>query len=83
MLRFIRQKETSQIAVVTGSRRNKRGCSKQYNIEASRNFRNKKRECLKDNIIELATNGKNKDIRDLYRGINRCKRGFQPIGNLG
>jgi hypothetical protein len=39
--------------------------------EASRYFRNKKRECLKDKNNELVTNSKNKNIRDLYKGINR------------
>jgi hypothetical protein len=24
-------------------------------------------------------NSKNKNIRDLYRGINECKRGYQPV----
>jgi hypothetical protein len=50
--------------------------------EASRHFRNKKREYLKDKINELATNSKNKNIRDLYRGINEFKRGYQPRNNL-
>jgi uncharacterized protein YaaR (DUF327 family) len=50
--------------------------------EASRHFRNKKREYLKDKINELATNSKNKNIRDLYRGINIFKRGYQPRNNL-
>jgi hypothetical protein len=48
--------------------------------EASRYFRDKKREYLKDN--ELATNSKNKNIRDLYRGINEFKRGYQQRNNL-
>jgi hypothetical protein len=42
----------------------------------------KKREYLKDKINELATNSKNKYIRDLYRGINESKRGYQPRNNL-
>jgi CRISPR/Cas system-associated protein Csx1 len=50
--------------------------------EASRHFRNKKREYLKDKINELATNSKNKNIRDLYKGINKFKRGYQPRNNL-
>jgi hypothetical protein len=50
--------------------------------EASRHFRNRKREYLKDKISKLATNGKNKNIRDLYRGINEFKRGYQPRSNL-
>jgi hypothetical protein len=45
--------------------------------EASRHFRNKKREYLKDKINELESNSKNK-IRDLYRGINEFKKGYQP-----
>jgi hypothetical protein len=31
---------------------------------------------------ELATNSKNKNIRDLYRGINEFKRGYQPRNSL-
>jgi hypothetical protein len=38
--------------------------------EASRHFRNKK-DYLKDKINELATDSKNKNIRDLYRIINK------------
>jgi hypothetical protein len=50
--------------------------------EASRHFRNKKREYLKDNINELESNSKNKNIRDMYRGINEFKKGYQPRTNL-
>ncbi|PNF34812.1 hypothetical protein B7P43_G03788 [Cryptotermes secundus] len=48
----------------------------------SRDFRNKKREYLKDKIDQLAMNSKNKNIRDLYRGINDFKRGYQTSSNL-
>jgi hypothetical protein len=50
--------------------------------EASRYFRNKRRGYLKDKINELATDSNNKNIRDLYRGINEFKRGYQPRNNL-
>jgi hypothetical protein len=50
--------------------------------EASRHFRNKEREYLQDKINELATNSKNKSIRDLYKGINEFKRGYQLRNNL-
>jgi hypothetical protein len=50
--------------------------------ETSRNFRNKKREYLKGKIDELAVNSKNKNIRDLYRGINYFKKGYQPRSNF-
>jgi hypothetical protein len=33
----------------------------------------KKVEYMKDKIDELAINSKNKNIRDLYRGINKFK----------
>jgi hypothetical protein len=50
--------------------------------EASRHFRNKKRHYLKDKINELESDSKNKNIRDLYRGINKFKKGYQPGANL-
>jgi hypothetical protein len=46
--------------------------------EDSRHLRNKKRDYVKDKINELETNGRNKNIRDLYRGINEFKMGYQP-----
>jgi hypothetical protein len=45
--------------------------------EASRHFRNKKRKYLKDKSNELATNSKNRNFRDLSRGINGFKKGYQ------
>jgi hypothetical protein len=50
--------------------------------EASRYFRNKKKEYLKDKINELATGSKHMIIRDLCRGINDLRRGYQPRSNL-
>jgi hypothetical protein len=50
--------------------------------EASTHFRNKKREYLKDKINELESNSKNKNIRDMCRGINDFKKGYQPRTNL-
>jgi hypothetical protein len=49
--------------------------------EACRYFRINKTEYLKDKTNELTTNSKNKNIRDLYRGINEFKRGYQPRYN--
>jgi len=45
--------------------------------EASSHLRNKKKEYLKAKIEELETNSKIKNIRDLYRGINDFKKGYQ------
>jgi hypothetical protein len=49
----------------------------------SRHFRNKKRGYVKDIIKELESNSENKNFRDLYRGINEFKKGYQPRSNLG
>jgi hypothetical protein len=46
--------------------------------ETSRTFWNKKREYLKGKSNKLETNNKNRNIRDLYRGINKFKKGYQP-----
>jgi lantibiotic modifying enzyme len=50
--------------------------------ETNRTCRNKKREHWKDKINELETNNKNKNIRDLYRGINEFKKGYQARINI-
>jgi hypothetical protein len=33
-------------------------------------------------LRKMYTNSKNKNIRVLYRGINKFKRGYQPRSNL-
>jgi hypothetical protein len=50
--------------------------------ETSKIFRKKKREYLKGKINELEINNKNKNIRDLYRGINEVKEGYQHRINI-
>jgi hypothetical protein len=50
--------------------------------ETRRTFVNKKWEYLKGKINELETNNKNKNIRHLYRGINKSKKGYQPRINI-
>ena len=37
-----------------------------------------KKEYLKAKINELEANSKIKNIRDLYRGINKFKKGYKP-----
>jgi len=46
--------------------------------DARRHFRNKKKAYLKGKIEELETHSKINNIRDLYRGINDVKKGYQP-----
>jgi len=50
--------------------------------EIIRHFRNKKKECLRAKIGELEANSKINNIRDLYRGINDFKKGYQPRCNI-
>ena len=45
---------------------------------ASRHFRNKKKAYLKAKFGEPETNSKVNHVRDLYRGINDFKKGYQP-----
>ena len=44
--------------------------------------RNKKKAYLKAKIEEPETNSKIKNIRDLYRGIDDFKKGYQPRTNI-
>jgi len=46
--------------------------------DAGRRFRNKNKAYLKAKIEELETNSKISNVRDLYRGINDIKKGYQP-----
>ena len=50
--------------------------------EVSRHFRDKKKTYLRAKIEELETNSKIQNIRDLYRGINYFKKGYQPRCNI-
>jgi len=50
--------------------------------EASRHFGNKRKEYLKGKIDEHKTNSKIKNIRDLFRGNNNLKKGYQPRTNI-
>jgi len=50
--------------------------------DVSRHFRNKKKAYLRAKIEELETNSKTKNVRDLYRGINDFKKGYQPRCNI-
>jgi hypothetical protein len=49
--------------------------------DVSRCFRSKK-EYLKSKINEHENNSKTKNMRDLYRGINDFKKGYQPKTNI-
>jgi hypothetical protein len=61
---------------IIGDNLNNVGC------EASRYFRNEKREYLKYKINEFAKNIEKKNTKDLYRGINKFRKSYQPSNNL-
>jgi hypothetical protein len=50
--------------------------------EAIRHFRNKKKEYLKLKLTNLKLRVKLKNVRDLYRGNNDFKKGYQPGNNI-
>jgi len=50
--------------------------------EVRRHFRDKKKAYLRAKIEELETNSMIQNIRDLYRGINDFKKGYQPRYNI-
>jgi hypothetical protein len=50
--------------------------------ETSRTFSNKTKEYLKEEFNESETDRKNRNVRDLHRGINEFKKGYQPKTNL-
>jgi len=50
--------------------------------DVNRHFRNKKKEYLRAKIEELEANSNIHNIRDLYRGINDFKKGYQPRCNI-
>jgi hypothetical protein len=50
--------------------------------DASRHLRNRKKAYMKAKIEELEIKSKIKNVRDLYRGINDFKKGYQPRTNI-
>ena len=50
--------------------------------EVRRHFREKKKAYVRDKIEELEINSNIQNVRDLYRGINDFKKGYQPRCNI-
>ena len=70
-LQWIQDPRQSNVHILNNERR-----------EVRRHFRNKKKAHLRYKIEELETNSKIQNIRDLYRGINYFKKGYQPRCNI-
>ena len=65
----------------TGSKTNNVDILNNVRREVSRHFRDKKEAYLRTKIEELEINSKIKNIRDLYRGNNDFKKGYQSRCN--
>ena len=46
--------------------------------DTCRLFRKKKRDYMKAKVSKLEESSKNKNIREIYKGINEFKKGYQP-----
>jgi hypothetical protein len=51
-------------------------------VKAVEHLGKRKKGYLKGKINELEANNENKNIRDLYRGINAFRKGYQPRINI-
>ena len=75
---FLNQRKQAKIQWIQDPSRNNVDNLNNIRHDASRHFRNKKKAYLKVKIEELETNSKINNVRDLYRGINDFKKGYQP-----
>jgi len=81
-LGFLYQRKQDKMQWIQDPSQSNVGNLNNVRCEASRHFRNKKKEHLEAKIEELETNCKTKNIRDMYRGINDFKKGYQPRNNI-
>lgn len=81
MCRIIRSKKQVKFQCLQDTSKIKGDNLNSIRREDSSHFLNETKEYLKEKINELAMNSKN-NIGDLYRGINECKRGYQPRSDL-
>jgi hypothetical protein len=81
-LHFLDQRKQDKMQWVQDTKQSNVDNLNNVQCGAGRHFRNKKKAYLKAKIDELETNSKIKNIRDLYRGINNFKKGYQPRSNI-
>ena len=81
-LRFLDQRKQAKLQWIEDPSQSNVDNLNNVRSEASRHFRNKKKEYLKAKIEGLETNSKIKNTRDLYRGNNDFKKGYQPRSNI-
>jgi len=78
MCRFLDQRKQAKMQWIQDPSRSNVDNLNNASRNASRHFRNKKKAYLKAKIEELETKSKVNNVRDLYRGINDFKKGYQP-----
>jgi len=81
-LGFLDQRKRAKMQWIQDPSQSNVDILKNVRCEVSRHFRNKKKAYLRAKIEELETNSKIQNIRDLYRGINDFKKGYQPRCNI-
>jgi hypothetical protein len=79
---FLDQRKQAKMQLLQNPNQNNVDNLSNVRREASRHFRNKWKKYLRTKINELETNSENKNIRDLYRGINVFKKGYQSRTNV-
>ena len=75
---FLDQRKQAKMQLLQDPSRSNVNNRNNVRRDASRHFWNKKKAYLKAKIEGFETKSKIKNIRDLYRGINDFKKGYQP-----
>jgi len=81
-LGILDQRKRAKMQCIQDRRQSNVGILNNVRCEVSRHFRNNKKAYLRAKIEGLEANSKIQNIRDLYRGINDFKSGYQPRCNI-
>ena len=81
-LGFLERRKRAKLQWIQDPRQSNVDILNNVRREVSRHFRKKKKAYLRNKIEELETNSMIQNIRDLYRGINYFKKGYQPRCNI-
>ena len=81
-LGFLDQRKQAKMQWIQDPRQSNADILNNVRREVSRCFKDKKKAYLRAKIEELETNSKILNVRDLYRGINDFKKGYQPRCNI-
>ena len=82
MSRFLVQRKWAKLQWIQDPSQSNVHILNNVKCEVRRHFRNKRKAYLRAKIEELETSSRIQNIRDLYRGINDFKKGYQPRCNI-